>query len=74
MRKPKAIPNWKKLALRFWSVRLAVLAATLSAAEVMLQVWQPDWVAPGTLAAIAGVVSLAAGIARLVAQPGAYRD
>lgn len=66
------INDWRRAVKRFWSFRLAILSAILSAAEVAMQVWP---VAPsGLFAASAATVSLASGVARIVAQPKAYVD
>jgi len=67
------IQDWDRAVKKFWSFRLSILAALLSGLEVVVQLWQPFSIHPGVLAAIAGVVSLAAAIARIVAQPKAYR-
>jgi hypothetical protein len=64
------IENWKQIALKAWSSRLAWLSALLSATEVALPFF--DGLLPvekGTFAILALLVSAGAGIARLVAQP-----
>ena len=68
------IYEWKLAIRKFWSFRLAILSAVLSACELVVQIWQPDGIQPGLFAAIAMFVSLAAGIARIVAQPKAYKE
>lgn len=68
----KLIDRWDRVIKRFWSFRLAILSAILSAAEVGVQLWQPANIPPGVFAALAGLVSLAAGAARIIAQPKAY--
>ncbi len=55
---------WRKL----WSVRLALAAAALDVVAVATQELLPEH-APPHLVAAAGVLSLAAAVARLVAQP-----
>lgn len=70
----KLIFEWKRAIKRFWSFRLAILSAVLSAAEVGVQIWQPDGIPSGMFAGIAGLVSLAAGVARIIAQPKAYES
>lgn len=62
------IENWRKLALRLWSIRLALLAAGLSAVEFALP-FIPFDVPPRWFAGLAFAVSIAAAVARLVAQP-----
>ena len=57
---------------RAWSVRLIVLSAALSGLEVTIQVAIAFEIHPpipaGTFAALAGLVTVAAGIARFIAQ------
>lgn len=67
------IDDWKIAVRKFWSFRLAILAAVLSAAEVVVQLWQPQEIKQGVFAAFAGMVSFAAAIARLIAQPKARK-
>lgn len=67
------IEDWDRAVKKFWSFRLAILSAILSAGELAVQVWQPTWIPNGTFTVLAMVVSLAAGIARIVAQPKAYK-
>jgi hypothetical protein len=59
--------NWRTILRRAWSVRLILLAGVLSLADMMLAFFTEgtrDW----RLAAAAAVVSVAALVARLVAQ------
>ena len=61
--------NWRALLRRAWSVRLSLAATALSGLEVAIGVLASDPPLPrGTFAALAMVVTLAAGGARLVAQ------
>lgn len=63
----KLIDGWQTKLPKLWSVRLALLAALASAVEVGFGYWangKPSWVA---VAAV--VVSLAAAVARIIAQP-----
>lgn len=62
------LADWRRLVRRAWSVRLAVLAALLSAAEFALPFIVPDRPS-GWFAGAAVLVSLAAAYARIVAQP-----
>jgi membrane protein YdbS with pleckstrin-like domain len=62
------LPDWKRVARKAWSVRLGLLAALLGAAEVGIQLFAVSRPTP-YLAMAAAVLSLAASIARLVAQP-----
>ncbi len=66
------IDNWKAVAKRAWSMRLIALSAILSAAEVALP-YLDDRFERGTFAVLALVVSFAAGVARVVAQPEVHR-
>lgn len=65
----KFIDEWRNVAAKAWSVRLALLSALLSALEVFVQMVVPDHPAPW-LAGVAACVGLAAALARIVAQPG----
>ena len=62
------IDNWRQVALKAWSMRLAAAAALLSLAEVVV----PNlagFVTPGTFAAVSVLISIGASLSRLVAQP-----
>ena len=63
----KLIDDWKAVALKAWSLRLALISAVLSALEVAVP-YLDGMFERGTFAMLAGAVSLAAAIARLVAQ------
>lgn len=62
--------DWKRIIKRAWSVRLMVLAAILSGAEVVFGFVDASVLGMprGVFAALAGVVSLAAFPARILAQ------
>lgn len=62
------IDDAKTVLLKAWSVRLALLGAVFSAAEVALPFFAP-FVPPHTMAILAVVASAGAAIARVVAQP-----
>ncbi|HOW46151.1 MAG TPA: hypothetical protein P5305_04035 [Rubrivivax sp.] len=64
----KLLPDWKTVLRNAWSVRLAALAALLSAAEVVLPMFF-DVFNPGVFAAMSGLVAMAGAFVRLVAQP-----
>lgn len=74
MKRPTLIEDAKRVLLRAWSVRLAVLSSVLSAAEVAVPYLAPS--TPSKLfAVLAGMVALGAAVARIVAQPkGLHRD
>lgn len=65
------IDDWKRIAARAWSIRLALLSAMLSGIETAL-----PYIAPmkqsGWFAAMSGLVALAAAASRIVAQPRLY--
>lgn len=64
----RLLDNWRALLTKAWSVRLAALAAVLSAVEFALPFVAPSR-SSGWFALAALLVSLAAAVARLVAQP-----
>lgn len=67
------VENWRRLLRRAWSIRLIALAVVLSGVEAAFGVMtafaiKPDFVPAGLFAAGAFAVSVAAFIARLIAQ------
>ena len=62
------IDDAKTVLLKAWSIRLALLGACFSAAEVALPFFT-DFVPPRTMAALAIFASAGAAVSRLVAQP-----
>lgn len=74
-RKPvRLVHNWRDILKWAWSVRLMVLAGILSGLEVLIQVlvaynYQPP-IPPMLFAVLSGLVTVAALIARIVAQRG----
>ena len=66
--KMKLIDDWRAVLKRAWSLKFSLLAALLGAAEMVVQFYQPPSIRPGLFAGIAGGVSLASALARLVAQ------
>ena len=66
--KIKLIDDWRAVLKRAWSLKFSLLAALLGAAEMVVQFYQPAGIRPGVFAGIAGAVSLASALARLVAQ------
>ncbi len=73
MQKPTLIPGAKRVARKAWSVRLAVLSAMLTAADVALPYMAPEHPSKA-FAVAAGLVALGAALARLVAQPKLWGD
>lgn len=68
----KIVDEWRWLLQRAWSVRLLVIAALLSGLEVTIQVIVAfsinPIIPPGIFAVLSGLVTVAALIARFVAQ------
>jgi hypothetical protein len=64
------VPNWRAVLRRAWSIRLLLLAGALSGLEVALALMGAATIPTGTFAALSGVVTMAALIARLLAQKG----
>lgn len=62
------IEDAREVLLKAWSIRLALLSALLSAAEVALPFFT-DLIPPHTMAILAVLTSAGAAVARLVAQP-----
>ena len=62
------ISDAKDVLLKAWSIRLALLSAALSAAEVVLPFFT-TFIPPHTMAILAVCTSAGAAIARIVAQP-----
>ena len=61
------LSNWKAVLCRAWSIRLMILAALLSGAEVALP-FLGDFIAPGCLALLSALASAGAFIARILVQ------
>ncbi|WP_454676679.1 DUF7940 domain-containing protein [Achromobacter marplatensis] len=61
------IRDWRRKFPRLWSVRLALLAALLSAVEVCMNLWLTG--KPPLIVIGAGLFSLCAAIARVISQP-----
>ena len=63
------LPNWREVLRKAWSVKFMLLAALMSGGEVVMQILLPsNSLPPGVFAALAGVVTSAAIVARLLAQ------
>jgi len=67
------LANWKDVLRRAWSVRLIVLAAILSGIEAAL-LFLPLPVPPGTFALLTCIVTMAAFVARIMAQKNLSGD
>jgi hypothetical protein len=65
----RLIDNWHRVLRRAWSIRLNLLAALLSGLEVALPILDGFIAFPrGWFAAASGLVTMAALIARIIAQ------
>lgn len=65
------IEDARNVMLKAWSVRLALLSALLSAAEVALPYFAP-FIPEHTMAILAIFTSAGAAVARIVAQPAMH--
>lgn len=59
--------NWREIIRRAWSIRFMVLAGLLTAAEVILPMFEEHF-PRGVFAGLSGLAVTAAFVARLVAQ------
>ncbi len=68
--KPKIclLDDWRRVLRRAWSIRLSVVAAIFTAAEVVVPLFG-DVLPRGVFVLLAFSASIGAAIARLVAQP-----
>ncbi len=70
------LPDWRKIARRAWSVRLSIVAAIFTTAEVVVPLFGDvlqDVMPRGVFVLLAFSASIGAAIARLVAQPEMHR-
>jgi hypothetical protein len=72
--KPKLclLDDWRKIARRAWSIRLSIVAACFTAAEVVVPLFG-DVLPRGVFVLLAFSASIGAAIARLVTQPEMYQ-
>ncbi len=66
------LDDWRKIARRAWSVRLSIVAAIFTAAEVVVPLCG-DVRPRGAFVLLAFAASVGAAITRLVAQPEMHR-
>lgn len=66
------LDDWRKIARRAWSIRLSIVAALFTAAEVVVPLFG-DVLPRGLFVLLAFSASIGAAIARLVAQPEMHR-
>lgn len=63
------VSNWRAVLKHAWSIRLMILAALLSGAEVGLPLIDGTFdIQPGVFATLSAVTTAAAFVARLIAQ------
>ena len=62
------LDDWRRVARRAWSIRLSIVAAIFTAAEVVMPLFG-DVLPRGVFVLLAFSASIGAAIARLVAQP-----
>lgn len=70
MRRPRLLPDWRRLIRRAWSLRLILLAGLLTGCEAVLSAMGTEWLPVPVWARMAilfGVLG-AAFVARLLAQ------
>ena len=66
------LDDWRRVLRRAWSIRFSLLAATFTAAEVVVPLFGDvllDVMPRGAFVLLAFSASIGAAIARLVAQP-----
>lgn len=64
----RLLPDWKRIARRAWSIRLSIIAAMLSGAEVVLPLFI-DVLPRNLFASLSFVAVVGAAVARVVYQP-----
>ena len=65
----KLLPEWRAVLVRVWSVRLIAIAVVLDGLSTAFPYLQDTFGLPtGTFAALSGIISAAAILARLVVQ------
>lgn len=62
------ISDWRAVLKKAWSLKFSALALVLTAAEVYVAIKQPDGIPPGVFAIGCALITLAAMVARVVAQ------
>ena len=66
------LDDWRKIARRAWSIRLSIVAAIFTAAEVVVPLFG-DVLPRGAFVLLAFAASIGATVARIVAQPEMHR-
>lgn len=72
--RPRLIPEWKQVLRRAWSIKFMLLAGALSAGEVFLQITDTAAIPKGVFAALSGLVTTFAMVARVMAQHEAEQN
>ena len=62
------LPDWKKIVRRAWSIRLSIVAALFSGAEVVLPLFV-DVLPRNLFASLSFIAVVGAVVARVVSQP-----
>lgn len=62
------VENWRVILKKAWSVKFNVAATLFGAVEVVVALVQPASVPNGVFAGIAAAISIAANVARIMAQ------
>lgn len=62
------VPDWRRILRRAWSIRLAIIAALFSGAEVVLPMFAAE-LPRNLFAALSFAAIVGAAVTRLVAQP-----
>jgi hypothetical protein len=62
------VEDWQTILRKAWSVKFNIAAVIFGAAELVVQLVQPESIRPGVFAGIAACVSIAATGARVLAQ------
>jgi len=67
------VDDWRRVLRRAWSIRLALLAALFTAAEVIVPLFG-DVLPRGVFVLLAFGASMGGAVARIVAQPRMHQD
>jgi len=65
--KPELVPHWKRVLRHAWSIRLIVVAGVLSAAEIVIPLFE-DTIPRGWFAALSAIATIGAFVSRFVVQ------
>lgn len=69
----RLVPDWRRIVRRAWSIRLAILSALFSGAEVIVPIFA-DTMPRRWFAALSFVAVVGAAFARIIAQPEMHTD